>query len=137
MTENSQYCLAKKKTLIVWTFWSWIPWICESEMEVPTFAWMYIVIGACILWLSQNNMFWDCPITDHVLDTTSYVFLALSQNVILHWQLYTLICQLVHVCTIFETINYPFIVLQWLVMLLFIGSLHNPWRKFIFVKTFK
>lgn len=31
------------------------------------------------------------------------VFLALSQNVILHWQLYTWICQLVHVhvCTIF------------------------------------
>lgn len=29
------------------------------------------------------------------------VFYALSQNVILHWQLYTWICQLVHVCTIF------------------------------------
>lgn len=68
-----------KKTLIVWTFWSWIPWICESKMEVPTFAWMYIVIGACVLWLSQNNMFWVCPITDHVLDTNTCILSFVSK----------------------------------------------------------
>lgn len=39
-----------------------------------TLAWLYIVIGACRLWMSQNKMYryWVCPITDHVLDTTGY-----------------------------------------------------------------